>query len=259
MRLEFDEFNQPLTLEDTPTDSQAMEYVKSFVLLGLAGYFIYIILAGTLDNYINVRFAWLTYLAVALFALLGAITLRSALNRESNHLTSDHTPISWSVILIMALPLILGTLVPSRALGAEALQGNINLRVGSIDVATTVQKDPLERNVLDWIMLFSQPGTLPAEFDGQQADFIGFVITEPTHPDDHFILARSVVRCCVVDLSGLGIPVYMLDLPTEIQDDQWVRVRGTFQAGTFDDQKTPILQVTQLDLIDAPEQEYLYP
>lgn len=252
------DYKTPLQPELNLPNARWIEVIKSVTLFGLTAYFIYNIIGGNLANYINIRFMWLSYVAVAIFLLLGLVTLFSILRQDYNHVTSDHTLISWHVILIMAVPLVLGTLVPSQPLGASAIRDNLSFRALSFGPAQVAEKDPLDRNILDWGRAFSEQGVDPVSFDGLEADFIGFVVTEPTFPDDHVVIARSVVRCCVVDIEGVGVPIFwQTDNP--LKDDQWVRVRGTFQAGVFRDQRTPILQVTSVEFVDMPEHPYLYP
>jgi putative membrane protein len=243
---------------DNNTSDHQQEIVKAVVLVGLTIYFIYNIISGNLANYINDRFVWLSYVAVLLFGILSAVTVAGLLRGDYNNRTSDHTSIGMMTIFIMALPLILGTLVPSQPLGADAVRGNVALRAATFDVATVASKDPLDRTVLDWVNLFAQPNISASEYDGQVADFVGFVLTEPGFPDDHVMVVRNIVSCCVADLSGIGVPVYWPQAAT-LQDDQWVRITGTFEAGVFRDTKTPILQAEAVEMVEQPEHPYLYP
>lgn len=262
---------QPQQTEITPADApdvaanradddngRWMETVKAGVLLGLCGYFVYNIAVGDLANYINLRFMWLTYVAVALFGLLGIVSVISLIYRDYNNITSDHTLIRWDVILIMALPLLFGTLTPSQPLGASAIRDNLSFQTASFGVVQVAEKDPLDRNALDWVRTFAQPNTHPSTFDGLEADFIGFIISDPTYPPGHLVVARSVVRCCVVDIEGIGIPMAW-EGADDLREDTWVRVRGVFEAGTFLDQRTPILQATDVEIVPQPDQPYLYP
>lgn len=251
-------YKTPLPTTITAPNARSMEMVKSVTLFGLSAYFIYNILGGNLANYINIRFMWLSYVAVAIFLLLGIVTLLSIRQKDYNNLTSDHTSISWHVILVMALPLVLGTLVPSQPLGASAIRDNLSFRAMSFGPAQVADKDPLERNILDWGRAFSEAGVDPISFNGLEADFIGFIVTEPTFPENHVVVARSVVRCCVVDIEGVGVPV-LWETDTPLRDDQWVRVKGTFSAGVFRDSRTPILHATSIEFVDIPEHPYLYP
>ncbi len=79
-------------------------WIKTALLFGLGIYFAYNIASGNLSNYINARFAWLSYVASALFLLIG---LFSAI-----HLLRDH-----GMILIMTTPMRIT--ITSRFRGAR--------------------------------------------------------------------------------------------------------------------------------------------
>jgi putative membrane protein len=246
--------------ENTHSGGATQEHAKVIILLGLAIYFVYNILSGNLSNYINVRFQWLSIVAVVLFSVLGLATLygllRGHYRRDRGAYGFDHRPITWSILAIASIPLLLGVLIPSQPLGAEAVNGNISLSVADYDLSGAFTKDPATRNVLDWLRVFSASST-PSEFDGQEATFIGFVYREPDFPEDHFMVARFTVSCCVADANAIGLPVYWPGAG-DIADGEWVQVSGEFVAGTFRDLKTPILQVDDLELIDQPLHPYLY-
>ena len=106
-------------------------WVKTLLLLGLGIYFAYNIVSGNLSNYINVRFAWLSYVAAAVFMLLGigtAIMLLRAGKHKQKHGEHDHEygAMSWGALGVVALPLLLGVFVPSRPLGASAVDGDMS-------------------------------------------------------------------------------------------------------------------------------------
>ncbi len=247
--------------EDAVHD-HSRDWVKSAILLGLAAYFAFNILSGNLTNYVNFRFAWLSYLAVALFAALGTASvialLRHDHDHDHDHDDHSHDTISWPVIVVVATPLLLGTLVPSRPLGAEAVGGSISLNAVSAGIATTITDDPLQRNVLDWLRIFTA-SDLPASFNGEQADVTGFVYREATFPPDTFMVARFTVSCCVADASAIGLPVYIENAGSVAPSGAWVRVQGAFEARQFRDRKTPILVASSIEPIDQPEHPYLYP
>lgn len=237
---------------------------KTIVLFGLALYFIYNIISGNLTHYINVRFAWLAYVAVVIFGLLGAVSAYEILRpRRKQHdedelHPADHThgQVSWGVLAITAIPLVLGTLIPSQPLGASAIDGSIStsaVNTGSVNILTS---NPLEWNVLDWLRAFNKSANL-AEFTGQQADLIGFVYLEPEMTQGQFMVARFTMSCCVADASAIGLPVVWTDgVPN---DTQWVRVRGSFQLGEFRGQQIPVLHATSVESVEQPAHPYLYP
>lgn len=240
--------------------------MKAVILFGLSAYFAYNILTGNLANYINERFAWLSYVAVVLFFVLGAASVWSLLRDKGDHHEHDHDHngdhshgIGWGMLAVVAIPLVLGVLIPSKPLGVEAVRGAIATQPLSYGGATitVLNKPPLERNVLDWLRAFSR-AEQPSDFNGEQADMIGFVYREPDYPEDLFLVARFTVSCCVADANAIGVPVRYTGTEP-LPDGTWVRVSGGFEAGTFVDRETPILVAKAVVPIDQPEHPYLYP
>jgi putative membrane protein len=235
-------------------------WLKTALLLGLGLYFVYNILSGNLTNYINARFMWLSYVAAALFLLIGGFIALNMLRPRSSgdHHDHNHGSISWGVLAVVSIPLVLGTLIPSRPLGAEAIDGNLGFNsAAATGGATTFTISPLNRNVLDWLRVFNTAEDY-ADLNGQPADVIGFVYYEPHFGEDKFMVARFTVSCCVADASAIGLPTHWEDT-SALEQGQWVRVQGTMQVGEFRGDNLPILQASSIELIDQPEHPYLYP
>lgn len=249
--------NLSLSTSNAAPDRGAIA-VKAGLLFGLAAYFAYNIVSGNLTNYINARFVWLSYVAVALFALSGAAALFE-LRGSARTGAFSHSRTNLSMMLMLAVPLVLGTLIPSRPLGADAINGSIRVGTASYSAAeiALVSKPALERDILDWSRAFVTEQS-PSVFNGQQAKVLGFVYTEPGYPPNTFMVARFTLSCCVADASALGLPAYYAqgDVP---EAGTWVEVAGEFQAGEFLGQQVPVLHVAQLTPVEEPEQPYLYP
>lgn len=237
--------------------SNGQAWAKTAILLGMGLYFAYTIASGNLPNYINVAFAWLSYVAAGLFLALGALSARRLLRPARHDHAHDHGGLSWGALAIVAVPLLLGILIPSNALPPEAAQGSMNTASISAARASAFVKPPLERNVLDWLREFNR-ATSPAAFNGQEADVIGFVYREPGFAPDQFMAARFTISCCVADASAIGLPV-SAENAASIPDGEWVRVRGAFEVGDFRGQQLPVLHAESLVVVDQPEQPYLYP
>lgn len=233
-------------------------FVQTVLMLGLALYFGFNIISGNLANYINIRFAWLSYVAVILFAMIGLVSLVLLVRNQELPRGTGNQRITLPILGVMALPLLFGALIPSRPLGAEAINGGITVNTaGGAISASTIIKDPLQRNVLDWARVFTA-SSLPATHDGERADVIGFVYTEPSFPEDHFMVARFTVSCCVADASPIGLPVNYSGF-SDLKEGDWVRIQGVFEAGDFRGQFTPILQAETVEVVEQPEHPYLYP
>jgi putative membrane protein len=244
---------------------QITGWIKTGLLIGLAAYFAYNILTGNLANYINERFVWLSYVAVVLFGVLAVGNVLDLLQKRKTQADDDfifytghqNTGIPWWVIGVAAVPLLLGTLVPSRPLGAAAINGDINFSSASVTSATTFTTDPLKWNVLDWLRAFNQE-TNPDSFTGRQADVIGFVYHEPSFPADVLMVARFTVSCCVADASAIALPV-RTDQAATLTADSWIRVQGSFEVGEFRGDLAPILVASSIEPITQPDHPYLYP
>lgn len=259
-----------------------MEIVKSALLIGLGGYFIWLIAADKLPNYINYRFAWLSYVAAALFVTMGLVSgwhvymhhLRRGHadpnhdqehghadhdHAEHDHADHQHAPISWGVLAIIALPLALGTLIPSRPLGAEAVGSISTLAAGSVQstALTAFQIAPERRNVLDWLRAFNSAADYN-ELNGLPVDVTGFVYLEPTFEAGTFMVARFTVSCCVADAAAIGLPVAYAD-SASLPQGEWVRVRGTMGVGQFRGETLPIVQAVSIEVVPQPDHPYLYP
>lgn len=246
-------------MESTPKQIEPQQYAKAGVLLGLALYFAYCIITGNLTNYINYRFTWLAYVATAIFAALGLVSaweiMRPTARTQSGGTHSGR--VSWTVLGVLGLPLALGLLLPSQPLGAEAVGGNISTSIVAVNAVTQQTGDPLTWNVLDWLRAFNRSDDL-SSFNGSQADVIGFIYREPSFPEDHFMVARFTISCCVADSSAIGLPVIWEDAPA-LGENEWVRVQGSFQLADFRDSQIPVLNATSVEIVEQPKHPYLYP
>jgi putative membrane protein len=246
-------------------DETLQGWLKTLILLGLATYFAYNIFSGNLSNYINVRFVWLSYVAAGIFLLLGvgnAFLLLRAEKHKRKHDDHDHEHahggMSWGALGIVALPLLLGVLVPSRPLGASAVDGDLSLNAASVSSSNlTFTVPPLERNILDWLRVFNTVDDY-SELNGEPADLIGFVYSEPSFGENRFMVARFTISCCVADASAIGVPVAWNDASV-LQADTWVRVHGAFQVDDFKNDRLPVLQAESVTPVEQPEHPYLYP
>jgi putative membrane protein len=229
--------------------------LKSLVLLGL-GLFLYARFNdGTLLYYINRRFAGLTFLAAIALVTLGAVYSTAAAKRHDGH---GHRA-GWGTLLLVALPAILGTLVPPAPLDSGAL-GNRNVTttgLGAAGTTTTLTSAPAERDLLDWLQAFDDaPET--AALVGQEATLVGFVHREDFLEEDQFMLSRFVIICCVADAVPVGMIVRWPGA-ADLAAGEWVEVRGSFEVIPLDEGVLPALVAGQVTPTEMPDQPYLYP
>lgn len=231
-------------------------WAKTAILLGMGLYFGWLIVSGNLAYYINQRFAWLVVVGAAVFVLLALVNIYSGL-RAGDECQHQHFQISWDIVAIVAFPLLLALIVPSRSLGIEAVNGGISLSPVGVASQSAFQRSPLDRNILDWLREFDRAAS-PAAFNGTAADVIGFVYREPTFDEDSFMLSRFTMSCCVADAFPIGMPVSAPE-SAEYTAGVWLRVRGELAAADFAGDYLPVLFADSLEPIAQPRQPYLYP
>lgn len=236
----------------SPLDRTA--WAKSLILFGMGIYLTLLILTGNLDNYINQRFAWLVIVGALLFFILGLINLYNSLQPPGRAREHHHYHITWDILLVVAFPLLLAILIPSRSLGIEAVNGGVSL--SPVGVAS-VTRSPLDRNILDWLREFDRAAS-PAQFNGTPVDVIGFVYREPLHPQDGFMLARFTMSCCVADAFPIGMPA-IADGAADYAAGEWLRLRGQLKAASFGAEILPVVFAEAIERVDEPRQPYLYP
>jgi len=237
--------------------------VKTLILFLLGAFLFVRVVDGTVLYYINQRFVLLTWLAAGGFVLVAAsYYLVSGRHRHAHD--HEHGELTWVGALIVALPLLLGWLVPPRPLGAAAI-GNREINLGSLGSLSSIAPPQAgetmglvagEKNILDWLNDF-QRSSNPADFAGQEAHLIGFVYRDGRFADNTFMVARFTVSCCVADAAPVGLIVQWPDAAS-LPADQWVDVTGHFAVGTFAGQQIPILVADTITLTEPPAQPYLY-
>ncbi|MGB1286936.1 MAG: TIGR03943 family putative permease subunit [Aggregatilineales bacterium] len=253
--------NQNLIQPENNPALHWQEWLKTAILLLMGVYFIWLIGSGKLSNYINLRFQWLTVVAIILFFLPGIWSLvrliRGARGIQQAQTSFAHNPVTWQSMGIVAIPLILALVVPSQPLGADAVSGGVSLNaVGGESSLVTYEQNPLQRNILDWLREFDRADN-PALFNRQEIRVSGFVYREIGMTDNQFMVARFTMSCCVADAFAIGIPVEM-DNAADFEDGVWVEVEGTLEAGQFVDRNTPIIQPDNITPIEMPDNPYLY-
>jgi len=206
-------------------------------------------LRGQLSFYIHPRYTALMVVAAVVLLLMAAVRLRAVFDGPGGRL-------SWAYLLL-ATPLLLGTLVPAQPLGADTLAGRgveLNSIAPSGRAATPVG-DTTRWNLLDWSNALTMRG---GDLAGSQADVVGFVFHDEKLGPDAFYVVRYVVTCCAADGAGVGLPVRWAgggDLP----ENGWVRVRGAIAVASLAGAEQPVLQAEAVEPVDQPESPYLYP
>jgi putative membrane protein len=228
------------------------------LILGALGVFLLARIGdGGILRYINQRFILLVAAGALALLLLAQVLLqaRPAAGQADNPQHAHENRRGWHLWLL-ALPLLIGLLVPQRPLGASAagLRGLGTL--GAPAGADALALPPGQRDVLEWIRALEGAAD-PSALSGQPADVIGFVYRDGRTPAGSFYVARFSITCCAADAAAFGIQVDWDG--SSPANDAWVRVRGPVEVLSAGDRPRLLLQARSVELVPEPVQPYLFP
>jgi uncharacterized repeat protein (TIGR03943 family) len=206
-------------------------------------------LRGQLNYYIHPRYSLLIVAAALLLLLLALVQLRVLIDGSRGR------P-SWGYLLL-ATPLLLGTLIPARPLGADTLAGRGVELNRTLDGSRVPQltNDTRRWTLLDWGSALSVQGEA---LRGEPVDIIGFVFHDQTLGRDAFYAVRYVVTCCAADGAGVGLPV-VWNSGAMLPEDSWVRVTGSIDWVPLAGVEQLVIRADRVEPIAEPDDPYLYP
>lgn len=97
----------------------------------------------------------------------------------------------------------------------------------------------------------------PEEFVGKKIEMVGFVFREKDFTSDQFVVARFGLSCCVADASVYGT-LSTLAEASELENDQWVKVKGTLTVTEYNGWNLPYVEVESLEKVEQPKTPYIY-
>jgi uncharacterized repeat protein (TIGR03943 family) len=240
----------------------AIAPIRTVVLLGLGVYFAGLVFNGNLKNYTDPQFGWLALAAAVGFVLLGVTSaytmFRDRRSNISTHEDHNHARVTWTMVLIVAVPLALGVLIPSRALDASALGQSMSSNGIGFDNAPPSLNDPGKWNILDWQRALNYKAHPTEWFNDQKAEVVGFIDYPEDFPADHFVLARWVMYHCALDARGVGLLTQWKDARS-LPINTWVKIKGTIGVEPFLEEDVLTLHPDSVDKIAEPDYPYLRP
>lgn len=235
---------------------------QALILAAIGVFLLEKIWSGTLFWYINQRYLILIF-ATGIGFLALAQTILASRQKKHEHADHDHhheqTYSRWG-LLIIALPVILGVVIPQRPLGTAAIANkgmNTNAPLTVNGSATSLELASMDRTALDWIRAYNYESDV-TKFDGQKANVIGFVYHDSRLAKDEFLVGRFALSCCVADATAIGM-IVKSEKSASFADNSWVRVAGTVSAAQIDGKNIPSITAEEIDQVSEPEQPYLYP
>lgn len=257
----------------SPFFTKGPEYAKAALIGGTGTMLLVKVFTNTLPLYVHVRYTPLITITGIVLMIMAAVKVWLTLRGDElehdhdhhDHDGHDHAPMSWKspALLALLIPVILGLLVPPRALGSAAInaQGFSNTGTGMRTVQTIVDNnsvvDTSQWTLLDYVNALVYKPDHP-QLQGQPIETTGFVWRNADMPEGEFFVARFVVSCCSADGLAIYLPVKW-EGSAELPNDSWVRVSGTIGLSEVQGQQAAVIQATEIVPIEQPAQPYLYP
>ncbi len=243
--------------------------MQMVLLIGLGAMLVVKVLTGHVLLYVNGVYTRLILAAGIAFIVLGYIAGLRWLGRvgdeAARHDDDGHAHATGRIealgYALLAVPLLLGLLVPAHPLGAAAVAsrssgtGAVSVRSGA-QAISALGADTTRWTLLDWTLAINQTPDVQT-LTGKPVALSGFVAPGDGGLGTGFLtVARFVIVCCVADGNAVTLPVKW---ETPLSRDTWVQVAGTFAIGTVSGKPTPYIAATSVQPIPQPGQPYLYP
>ncbi len=216
------------------------------------------LISGQIFLFVHERSIWLIALSVPVLLAMAFAHRRPSRDPGPDRLT----------VALLALPLVVGLLVPARPLGAAAIDAQgVSAAPQATTSGTNGGWDPVPSFTIDarnavWdiraLARVQASDRRLQGFEGQRASLLGFVYRGPTTPADQFLVSRFVIRCCTADAVAFFFPV-RYDHAAELARDTWVEVQGRIQSSGTPGSSDPLLVAEQVRVVPQPAQPYLYP
>lgn len=272
--------------------------IRFLILGGYFELMMYLQVSGKLDQYINVHYRYLAILSMILSGFLAVIQLiiwtRSGKEEHADHHGHHHDlEKSYQKViayLLLALPLVVGLLFPTVSLDttivdAKGFQFPLSKEsVGDPEMQTQYLKPDTSiyfnqsdyKDQMDEAMSHYQGDTIqitdsnylevmeliynyPSEFLGKQISYDGFVYNDPVEDSADVFVFRFGIIHCVADSGVFGL---LNELPEDhdYTDNDWVHIIGVISQQYYQPFKRelPIVKVTDVTPIGAPENQYVY-
>lgn len=239
--------------------------LQMVLLIGLGAMLVVKVATGGILLYVNGIYTRLILAAGIAFIILGYIAgLRwFTQQRDDDHAHAHATGrIEALGYAMLAVPLLLGLLLPAHPLGSAAVASrsnttssgpNANSRLKAISQLDTASD---RWTLLDWTAATTQIPDVHT-LVGKSVNLVGFVAEGNSGlGSGYFTVARFVIVCCVADGNAVTLPVKW---EPSLKRDTWVRIAGTLATGTVDGKATPYIAAISVENVPQPGQPYLYP
>lgn len=263
--------------------------LRAVILLALALYIGHLVQQDALHYYVAPKLArWIRLCPVPLVLMALSLGLQAVLGTSAALCDCEHrlprSGMGSSVLYgLFLLPLLLGVLLPDRALGsAAAARKGLALAYTAVEPgphtsarASFTPANPYEAEFAELAAkLYAEPvipvrpeiysETLGAmnlyksEFAGKEISVSGFLYREPQGAGQPaYAVSRFLVQCCTADATPFGI-LLQPGTPISLPADTWIEVRGKLDVTVYQGVETLVIAPESITAVQAPSTPYVY-
>ncbi|WP_342481616.1 TIGR03943 family protein [Paenibacillus sp. FSL L8-0340] len=269
-------------------DSGSIRYhylLRAVILLLFALYIGHLVQQDALHYYVAPKLArWIKLCPVPLALMALSLGIQALFGNSSVLCDCEHrlprTGLRSSALYgLFLLPLLLGFLLPDRALGsAAAAKKGIALTYTTVEPRekeSFVAANPYQAEFAElaanlhaqdvitvYPEIFSETfGAIDlykGQFAGKEITVSGFLYREPAVAGtSSYAVSRFLVQCCTADATPFGI---LLDPQTQISlpADTWIEVRGKLQVVKYGGKELMRIAADSITAIPQPSTPYVY-
>ncbi|MBB6216781.1 putative membrane protein [Anaerosolibacter carboniphilus] len=235
------------------------------ILLGFTYYVYHLISTDKILVFIHPKMLKYVYFSFAVFMILSGVQLKRIFSRHNR----ESIKIGYILFLI---PLILGFAVDPTGLSAS-VAAKKGVTVSGNKGSITIEGSEEEAFLQDGTILFNDEDFLYTmdeiynnmeKYKGNKVVITGFVFREENFQENEFVVARLLMNCCAADSQVIGL-FSRGEAGKIVEEDEWVRVMGTLDVTAYhdaisgEDTQMPVIQVEEIEKIEKPATQYVYP
>jgi len=237
--------------------------LQNIILIGFAFFMIKVNVTGEITYFVHPKMNKFIFICGILFTILALFNCKNLFIKRENHLNKS--------LLIFVIPLCLALFVPPTSLSANTIQNKgINLTAynnashnNNKQTSAEPETKPDEKaeiNVTEdnFTQILYDLHDQPDDYMGQKIQISGYIYKNNTFNTNQFVIGRTMVACCTADASLVGLMCeYKED--QKLNNDEWYVVTGQINKVDFDGMSIPGIEVTRMEKINKPVNEYVYP
>lgn len=267
--------------------------IRFLILVGYFELSMYLYLSGKLNQYINIHYSYLAFIAMVLSFILAIIQLViwAKKIKMHSHLSGKVAIITSPIIIV--IPVVVGLLVPTVSLDSQTVSAKgytFPTAVGSVGKGksqdgTTVQylkpdtslyftknayKKEMQKELKnyqdletititakDYMQVMELIYLYPGVFSGKQITYSGFVYGEPGHKGYQYLFRFGIIHC-IADSGVYGL--LTTGNKESFSNNTWVKATGTISTeyNTQLKQNLPVLHIEHCQVISKPSNPYVY-